>query len=38
MAAQKQSKKVRKKKIKKNILKGVVHIQSTFNNTIVSIS
>lgn len=34
----KKSKKVRKKKIKKNVLKGVVHIQSTFNNTIVSIS
>ncbi|MBF0226627.1 MAG: 30S ribosomal protein S11 [Desulfobacterales bacterium] len=27
-----------KKKIKKNIPNGVVHIQSTFNNTIVSIS
>lgn len=38
MATQKQGKKVRKKKIKKNVLKGVVHIQSTFNNTIVSIS
>ena len=38
MATQKKSKKVRKKKIKKNVLKGVVHIQSTFNNTIVSIS
>jgi small subunit ribosomal protein S11 len=38
LVAQKQSKKIRKKKIKKNILKGIVHIQSTFNNTIVSIS
>ncbi len=38
MAAKKQTKKVRKKKIRKNILKGVVHIQSTFNNTIVAIS
>jgi len=27
-----------KKKIKKNIVLGVVHIQSTFNNTIVTIS
>lgn len=27
-----------KKKVKKNISNGVVHIQSTFNNTIVSIS
>ncbi len=38
MAAKKQAKKVRKKKIRKNILKGIVHIQSTFNNTIVAIS
>ena len=29
---------VRKKKVKKNIQVGVVHIQSTFNNTIVSIT
>ena len=27
-----------KKKVKKNISTGVVHIQSTFNNTIVSIT
>ena len=27
-----------KKKVKKNIANGVVHIQSTFNNTIISIS
>ncbi|MCF8068631.1 MAG: 30S ribosomal protein S11 [Desulfobacterales bacterium] len=33
------AKKVRKKKSeKKNILNGVVHIQSTFNNTIVTIT
>ena len=38
MAAQKQVKKIRKKKIKKNVLKGIAHIQSTFNNTVVSIS
>ncbi|MBM3302813.1 MAG: 30S ribosomal protein S11, partial [Deltaproteobacteria bacterium] len=29
---------VRKKKEKKNIPKGVAHIQSTFNNTIVTIT
>lgn len=29
---------VKKKKIKKNIIVGVVHIQSTFNNTIVTIT
>lgn len=34
----KQKKLVRKKKVKKNILKGVAHIQATFNNTIVSIA
>ena len=28
----------RKKRVKKNILKGVAHIHSTFNNTIVSIT
>ena len=38
MVAKKQTKKIRKKKVRKNILKGVVHIQSTFNNTIVTIS
>ena len=33
------AKKIRtKKKVKKNIANGVVHIQSTFNNTIVTIS
>ena len=29
---------VKKKKIKKNIASGVVHIHSTFNNTIISIT
>ena len=29
---------VRKKKVKKNIAKGVAHIHSTFNNTIVTIT
>ncbi len=28
---------IRKKKIKKNVINGIAHIQSTFNNTIVSI-
>lgn len=27
-----------KKKVKKNVLKGIAHIHSTFNNTIVTIS
>ncbi|MGM0451835.1 MAG: 30S ribosomal protein S11 [Thermodesulfobacteriota bacterium] len=27
-----------KKKVKKNILNGVVHIQSTFNNTIITVT
>ena len=30
--------KTRKKKIKKNVPEGIAHIQSTFNNTIVTIS
>ena len=35
----KQAKRVgRKKKVKKNIQTGVAHIQSTFNNTIITIS
>jgi len=38
LATKKQAKKIRKKRVRKNILKGVVHIQSTFNNTIVAIS
>ena len=37
MANKKKVKKT-KKKIKRNVLLGVVHIKSTFNNTIVSIS
>ncbi len=33
------AKKIRtKKKVKKNVVSGVVHIQSTFNNTIVTIT
>jgi small subunit ribosomal protein S11 len=32
------AKTVRKKKVKKNIQSGIAHIQSTFNNTIVTIS
>ncbi|MFO7750637.1 MAG: 30S ribosomal protein S11 [Desulfobacteraceae bacterium] len=36
--AKKSKKVVTKKKVKKNIATGVVHIQSTFNNTIVTIS
>ena len=27
-----------KKKVKKNIYSGVVHIQSTFNNTIITVT
>ena len=39
MAANKQKKGTsRKKRVKKNIAKGVAHIHSTFNNTIVTIS
>ena len=33
-----QAKVVRKKLVKKNVAKGVAHIHSTFNNTIVTIS
>ena len=33
-----QAKVVRKKRVKKNVAKGVAHIHSTFNNTIVTIS
>ncbi len=36
MAAKKKT--VRKKKVKKNIQTGVAHIQSTFNNTIITIT
>jgi len=35
--ANKKTKKI-KKKVKKNVANGVVHIQSTFNNTIVTIT
>ena len=35
--AQKNAKATRKKRVKKNIVSGVAHIHSTFNNTIVSI-
>ena len=39
MAANKQKKGAsRKKRVKKNIAKGIAHIHSTFNNTIVTIS
>ena len=29
---------IKKKKIKKNVLQGIAHIQSTFNNTIITIT
>lgn len=34
----KQKKMARKKKVKKNIQKGIAHIQATFNNTVVTIT
>ena len=34
----KSKKVVKKKKIKKNVLQGIAHIQSTFNNTIITIT
>ena len=34
----KRSRKVSKKRIKKNIQSGIAHIQATFNNTIISIT
>jgi len=34
----KRTRKVTKKRIKKNIQSGIAHIQATFNNTIISIS
>ncbi|MFM7199702.1 MAG: 30S ribosomal protein S11 [Myxococcota bacterium] len=34
----KQKKLARKKKVKKNVQKGVAHIQATFNNTVVTIT
>ncbi|MEA1969568.1 MAG: 30S ribosomal protein S11 [Thermodesulfobacteriota bacterium] len=36
--AKKSKKSISKKRVKKNISTGVVHIQSTFNNTIVTIT
>lgn len=38
MAAQAKGKKVRKRKERKNIDRGAAHIQSTFNNTIVTLT
>ncbi len=38
MAANKKTSKTRKKKIKRSFTRGVAHIHSTFNNTIVTIS
>jgi|SRR5688500_16508022 small subunit ribosomal protein S11 len=32
------TKKVKKKKVKKNVQSGIAHIQSTFNNTVVTIT
>jgi small subunit ribosomal protein S11 len=34
----KAKKTIRKKKIKKNVINGIAHIQSTFNNTIITIT
>jgi small subunit ribosomal protein S11 len=34
----KAKKSLKKKKIKKNVLQGIAHIQSTFNNTIITIT
>ncbi len=38
MANNKQKRNPKNKKIKKNVLKGIAHIHSTFNNTIVTIT
>ena len=38
MAAQAKTKKVRKKRERKNVDRGAAHIKSTFNNTIVTIT
>ena len=38
MAAKKVTKKVTKKRVKKNVERGQAHIQSTFNNTIVTVT
>jgi small subunit ribosomal protein S11 len=37
-AATKPAEKAKKKKVRKNVQSGIVHIQSTFNNTIVTIT
>ena len=36
--AKPQKKKVAKKRVKKNVQSGVVHIRSTFNNTIITVT
>jgi len=33
-----QQKKINTRKVKKKVIKGVVHIQATFNNTIITIT
>lgn len=38
MAKEKDSKKTRKKKLQKQVIKGIAHIQSSFNNTIITIT
>ena len=38
MATPKTAKTKQKKKVKKNVAAGIAHIQSTFNNTVVTIS
>ena len=37
MATAKKKTVIRKKKVRKNIARGVAHVHSTFNNTIVTI-
>jgi small subunit ribosomal protein S11 len=38
VAKEKDSKKTRKKKLQKQVIKGIAHIQSSFNNTIITIT
>lgn len=38
MAKEKETKKGRKKKSQKQVLKGIAHIQASFNNTIVTVT
>lgn len=38
MAKQQKKKKTGKKKVKKNVVQGIAHIQATFNNTVIGIS